>query len=68
MLPMARQRILRVVLAGGPGNRLGPLTAERPKAGVPFGSMYRVVDFALSNLVNGGIRRICVLPSTRATA
>jgi glucose-1-phosphate adenylyltransferase len=58
---MARQRILGVVLAGGAGHRLGPLTADRAKSAVPFGGLYRVVDFALSNLVNGGIRRICVL-------
>src|SRR5215472_11215765 len=58
---MARQRILGVVLAGGAGRRLGPLTADRAKSAVPFGGLYRLVDFALSNLVNGGIRRICVL-------
>ena len=58
---MARQRILGVVLAGGAGRRLGPLTADRAKSAVPFGGIYRVVDFALSNLVNGGMQRICVL-------
>jgi glucose-1-phosphate adenylyltransferase len=58
---MARPRILGVVLAGGAGRRLGPLTADRAKSAVPFGGLYRVVDFALSNLVNGGIQRICVL-------
>ena len=58
---MARQRILGVVLAGGAGRRLGPLTADRAKSAVPFGGLYRVVDFALSNLVNGGVQRICVL-------
>jgi len=58
---MAGKRVLGIVLAGGAGKRLGPLTAERAKAAVPFGGLYRVVDFALSNLVNGGIRRICVL-------
>jgi glucose-1-phosphate adenylyltransferase len=50
-----------MVLAGSPGRRLAPLTAERAKAAVPFGGLYRLVDFALSNLVNGGISRICVL-------
>jgi len=59
--PMARQRILGVVLAGGAGRRLGPLTADRAKSAVPFGGIYRVVDFTLSNLVNGGLQRICVL-------
>src|ERR1700750_182851 len=58
---MARQRILGVVLAGGAGRRLGPLTADRAKSAVPFGGLYRVVDFTLSNLVNGGLQRICVL-------
>jgi glucose-1-phosphate adenylyltransferase len=58
---MAGKRVLGIVLAGTPGRRLTPLTAERAKAAVPFGGLYRLVDFALSNLVNGGIRRICVL-------
>jgi len=58
---MGRQRVLGLVLAGGAGSRLGPLTADRAKSAVPFGGLYRVVDFALSNLVNGGIRRIYVL-------
>jgi glucose-1-phosphate adenylyltransferase len=58
---MTGKRVLGIVLAGAPGRRLAPLTAERAKAAVPFGGLYRLVDFALSNLVNGGIRRICVL-------
>jgi glucose-1-phosphate adenylyltransferase len=58
---MTRPRLLGLVLAGGMGRRLGPLTADRAKSAVPFGGLYRVVDFALSSLVNGGIRRICVL-------
>ncbi len=58
---MTGKRVLGLVLAGGAGTRLAPLTADRAKAAVPFGGLYRVVDFALSNLVNGGIRRICVL-------
>jgi glucose-1-phosphate adenylyltransferase len=58
---MAGQRVLGLVLAGGAGKRLGPLTADRAKSAVPFGGLYRVVDFALSNLVNAGIRRIYVL-------
>lgn len=48
-------------MAGGEGNRLSPLTRDRAKPGVPFGGNYRLIDFALSNLVNGGIRRIAVL-------
>ena len=58
---MTGKRVLGIVLAGTPGRRLAPLTTERAKAAVPFGGLYRLVDFALSNLVNGGIRRICVL-------
>ena len=58
---MTGKRVLGIVLAGAPGRRLSPLTAERAKAAVPFGGVYRLVDFALSNLFNGGIRRICVL-------
>ena len=58
---MAGQRVLCVVLAGGGGHRLAPLTADRAKPAVPFGGLYRVVDFTLSNLVNAGWRRICVL-------
>jgi glucose-1-phosphate adenylyltransferase len=58
---MAGQRVLSIVLAGGRGQRLAPLTADRAKPAVPFGGLYRVVDFALSNLVNAGWRRICVL-------
>src|SRR5580700_1685396 len=58
---MAGPRVLGLVLAGAAGKRLAPLTADRAKAAVPFGGLYRVVDFALSNMVNGGILRICVL-------
>ena len=58
---MNGQRVLGIVLAGGAGKRLAPLTAERAKPAVPFGGLYRVVDFALSNMVNGGILQICVL-------
>ncbi len=58
---MDRQRVLCLVLAGGAGTRLGPLTADRAKSAVPFGGLYRVVDFALTNLVNSGLRRIYVL-------
>jgi glucose-1-phosphate adenylyltransferase len=53
--------VLGIVLAGGQGKRLMPLTADRAKPAVPFGGSYRLVDFVLSNLVNGGIDRICVL-------
>ena len=57
----AKPRVLGIVLAGGEGKRLMPLTADRAKPAVPFGGVYRLVDFVLSNLVNGGVQRICVL-------
>ena len=59
---MAREpRVLGIVLAGGEGKRLWPLTADRAKPAVPFGGNYRLIDFVLSNLVNAGYLRICVL-------
>ncbi|HET6877058.1 MAG TPA: glucose-1-phosphate adenylyltransferase [Jatrophihabitans sp.] len=59
---MAREpRVLGIVLAGGEGKRLWPLTADRAKPAVPFGGSYRLIDFVLSNLVNAGYLRICVL-------
>ena len=54
-------KILGVILAGGEGSRLYPLTAERAKPAVPFGGSYRIIDFVLSNFVNSGILRIKVL-------
>jgi glucose-1-phosphate adenylyltransferase len=58
---MTDPRVLGIVLAGGAGTRLAPLTDDRAKPAVPFGGVYRLVDFALSNLANSGIRKICVL-------
>jgi glucose-1-phosphate adenylyltransferase len=58
---MGRPRVLGIVLAGGEGKRLAPLTADRAKPAVPFGGIYRLVDFVLSNLVNAGYLRIVVL-------
>jgi glucose-1-phosphate adenylyltransferase len=58
---MPQPSVLGIVLAGGAGTRLSPLTADRAKPAVPFGGLYRLIDFALSNLANGGIRQICVL-------
>jgi glucose-1-phosphate adenylyltransferase len=54
-------KVLAMVLAGGQGSRLHPLTAERSKPAVPFGSRYRVADFVLSNLVNSEIHGIYLL-------
>jgi glucose-1-phosphate adenylyltransferase len=53
--------VFAIVLAGGEGKRLAPLTLDRAKPAVPFGGNYRLIDFALSNLVNAGYRRIVVL-------
>ncbi len=53
--------VLGMVLAGGAGKRLMPLTRDRAKPAVPFGGIYRLIDFVLSNMVNGGYLRQCVL-------
>jgi glucose-1-phosphate adenylyltransferase len=58
---VATPDVFGIVLAGGEGKRLAPLTADRAKPAVPFGGNYRLIDFALSNLVNAGFRRIVVL-------
>jgi glucose-1-phosphate adenylyltransferase len=58
---MPERSVLGIVLAGGAGTRLSPLTADRAKPAVPFGGLYRLIDFALSNMANASIRRICVL-------
>ncbi len=55
------RKVFGIVLAGGEGKRLAPLTLDRAKPAVPFGGNYRLIDFALSNLVNAGMRRIVVL-------
>jgi glucose-1-phosphate adenylyltransferase len=55
------RRVLSIVLAGSKGSRLAPLTADRAKSAVPFGGLYRLIDFSLSNLGNSGCRRVCVL-------
>ncbi|WBU38582.1 glucose-1-phosphate adenylyltransferase [Homoserinibacter sp. YIM 151385] len=58
---MASKKIFGIVLAGGEGKRLMPLTADRAKPAVPFAGGYRLIDFALSNLVNSGLRQLVVL-------
>jgi glucose-1-phosphate adenylyltransferase len=57
----ATPRVLAIVLAGGEGKRLMPLTAQRAKPAVPFGGIYRLVDFALSNVINSRYLRVIVL-------
>jgi glucose-1-phosphate adenylyltransferase len=61
MMTADQAKVFAIVLAGGEGKRLSPLTLDRAKPAVPFGGNYRLVDFALSNLVNAGYRRIVVL-------
>lgn len=63
---MDSQRLLAVIMAGGKGSRLFPLTRDRAKPAVPFGGRYRIIDFALSNMVNSGIRAIYVLTQYKA--
>ncbi|AMV17944.1 glucose-1-phosphate adenylyltransferase [Planctomyces sp. SH-PL14] len=60
--------VLTLVLAGGKGTRLEPLTIERSKPAVPFGGVYRIIDFTLSNAVNSGLRRILVLTQYKAAS
>src|SRR5262245_59017090 len=55
------QDTLTLILAGGQGERLYPLTRERAKPAVPFAGKYRIIDFTLSNCVNSGLKRIYVL-------
>ena len=61
MSPASRKKVLAIVLAGGEGKRLMPLTADRAKPAVPFGGIYRLIDFALSNVVNSGYLQVVVL-------
>src|SRR5277367_134071 len=65
-MPYMRLRVLGIVLAGGKGTRLYPLTKERAKPAVPFGGKYRIVDFVLSNFINSGIYSVYVLTQFRS--
>jgi len=60
--------VVAVVLAGGKGARLEPLTRDRAKPAVPFGGNYRIVDFALSNCLNSGLRRVLLLTQYKASS
>lgn len=60
--------VLAVVLAGGKGSRLEPLTRDRTKPAVPFGGAYRIIDFTLSNCLNSGLRRILILTQYKAAS
>ncbi|KAA9110831.1 glucose-1-phosphate adenylyltransferase [Microbacterium rhizomatis] len=57
----AAPKVFGIILAGGEGKRLMPLTADRAKPAVPFGGQYRLIDFAISNLINSGLRQLVVL-------
>src|SRR5450755_3380121 len=65
-LETMRIRVLGIVLAGGKGSRLSPLTRERAKPAVPFGGKYRIIDFVLSNFINSGIYSVYVLTQFRS--
>ncbi len=60
--------VLAIVLAGGRGSRLEPLTRDRAKPAVPFGGIYRIIDFTLSNCINSDMRKILVLTQYKATS
>ena len=63
-----KRRTVVMILAGGRGTRLGPLTCHRAKPAVPFGGRYRIIDFVLSNFFNSGYRRIYVLTQYMASS
>lgn len=63
-----RGRVLTFIMAGGKGERLFPLTRDRTKPAVPFGGIYRIIDFTLSNCVNSGLRRIYVLTQYKSAS
>jgi len=63
---IAVDKVLALVMAGGAGERLQPLTRERSKSAVPFGGKYRIIDFTLSNCLNSGLRQIYVLTQYRS--
>lgn len=60
--------VLALVLAGGKGSRLEPLTRDRAKPAVPFGGAYRIIDFTLSNCINSGLRKVLVLTQYKAAS
>jgi glucose-1-phosphate adenylyltransferase len=60
------QNTIAMVLAGGKGERLSPITLDRPKPAVPFGGKYKIIDFVLSNMFNSGIRRVYILTQYHA--
>ncbi len=63
-----RLKVIAMILAGGQGERLHPLTRDRAKPAVPFGGIYRIIDFTLSNCVNSGLRRVFVLTQYKSSS
>src|SRR4051794_2575298 len=66
--PFEASHVLVMILAGGEGRRLGPLTTDRAKPAVPFGGRYRIIDIVLSNFVNSGLTRIKVLTQYKSAS
>jgi len=62
------KKVLTFIMAGGKGERLFPLTKDRTKPAVPFGGIYRIIDFTLSNCINSGLRRIYVLTQYKSAS
>src|ERR1700686_5830319 len=60
------ENVLTILLAGGAGERLYPLTRDTAKPGVPFGGTYRIIDFTLSNCINSDLRRVFILTQYKA--
>src|SRR5256714_6741593 len=60
------ENVLAILLAGGAGERLHPLPRDIAKPAVPFGGVYRIIDFTLSNCINSDVRRIFILPQYKA--
>jgi len=66
--PFETSRVLVMILAGGEGRRLGPLTSDRAKPAVPFGGRYRIIDIVLSNFVNSGLHKIKILTQYKSAS
>ena len=62
------ENVLAILLAGGAGERLNPLTNETAKPAVPFGGIYRIIDFTLSNCINSDLRKVLVLTQYKAVS
>jgi len=62
------QKVLTFIMAGGKGERLWPLTKDRTKPAVPFGGIYRIIDFSLSNCINSGLRKVYILTQYKSAS